>query len=592
MTRDETIELFEACQAAEAEVWHSTKDPDAAHAEAVHLWNDWAERLLARKKELQQGNKWAVRTNGSDLAGENQATVDWLEAAHVNFSGYQFKNNADFRNFIFPGPTSFSAVPPVIGDIIDERDRNLIFLRRKGQFLSGMHFPDYDVQFSRGALFRNTEFLGPTNFNGARFLAGADFNGAIFNDDATFVKSLFLTWGGEFDNARFMKSAYFSDAKFEKQSEGTEYIRFAEFYKTKFDGDAYFIRTKFNGPACFVGAEFSKRANFDHAKFIERVNFNTTQFGGDAWFRDFGIRERIVRRRQIYGAFHFDGSVRFAGDADFLQARFEGYTTFRNAHFNGKALFRGVSVDRVFDLDGVCFSILPDFHAAHFAEAPRLDNLVLPSLRKSLGTGLAWRILKAGGISTIIHSIKVIIRLIKRGGGPLLRPGDYTAHLRALRRLAIQGHDYENERRFLKEEILARRFVLDKRWGFAFLLGVGYDGLSDFGISLVRPIYWWLAFAVIFALLYYFLAFPGTCGGNSSQTLLKALYLSFQKELLLISWDSDMEVSKVTDCLKEARDVNFFGAFALGLIQFFQKLLSATLWFLLLLAIRNRFKLK
>lgn len=53
-----------------------------------------------------------------------------------------------------------------------------------------------------------------------------------------------------------------------------------------------------------------------------------------------------------------------------------------------------------------------------------------------------------------------------------------------------------------------------------------------------------------------------------------------------------MEVSKVTDCLKEAKEMNFIRALALGAAQAFQKLLGATLWFFLLLAIRNRFKLK
>ena len=279
------------------------------------------------------------------------------------------------------------------------------------------------------------------------------------------------------------------------------------------------------------------------------------------------------------------GKRNFLAALDFLQARFEGYSTFRNASFDNTAVFRGIVVDRVFDLDGARFGVLPDFHAAHFSEAPRLDNLTLPSLKRSLGVGLAFRLLGAGRLLPII-------RLIRKGGAPLLRSADYTAHLRALRRLAIQGHDYDNERRFLKEEILARRFMSDKRSDFAFWYGVGYDWLSDFGISLARPVYWGIASTLFFAFLYYFLAFPGTCGGGLVQTLFKAAYLSFKNAFLLVSWDIDTGISAVSDCLREAKELNFGRAFILGLIQIIQKLGSAVLWFVLLLAIRNRFKIK
>ena len=366
MTRDETIALFQDCEAARAEILASANDADAAHTAAAGIWNAWAEKLLALKEQLIRDNKWKLRTKEFGLSGENQETIDRLEDAHVNFSGYKFNDTADFRNFRFPGPTSFG---PVCARA-DEEGEEPIIRRKNGDFFFASYFPGGDVEFAGEALFADTEFLGPANFAGAHFKVLGDFRRAIFNDDAIFYGSTFLYEGADFSSARFGKTASFSKATFKKSPAVLQYYNFAQFVKTKFDGEAHFLGAKFDGLTNFVRAQFFERANFNDAEFTEMANFNAAQFIGDAWFRAAKFNVAFFEDTTFSGASHFDGGAHFLGGAGFLQARFGGYTTFRNAIFDDAAVFRGIVVERVFDLDGVRFQQIAQFPCSSLFRSP------------------------------------------------------------------------------------------------------------------------------------------------------------------------------------------------------------------------------
>jgi hypothetical protein len=337
----------------------------------------------------------------------------------------------------------------------------------------------------------------------------------------------------------------------------------SSFQEVKYFESVFFKSTIFKDRAWFAKAQFMDTVSFERAKFHENSCFDSAKF--------------------LYRAI-FD-RAEFLKAADFSYTTYSGpYNSFDNVCFSGQTYFYAINVERAFEIEGTRFNAVPDFIQAHFAEAPRLDNLTIAAPGKSLGLWLAWKNLKAG-------RGRVVIRLIRRGA-PLLHPANATARYRALRRLAMQGLDHDNERIFLKGEILSRRFTLDNRQSFAFWFGVGYEWFSDFGGSIARPICWGMGSIIIFSTLYYGFAFPGTCGGNFGETCFKALYLSLKNSTLLISWDGDIGISKVTICLNEAKDLSFGTAFLLGIIQITQKICSATLLFLFALAVRNRFKIK
>ncbi len=88
------------------------------------------------------------------------------------------------------------------------------------------------------------------------------------------------------------------------------------------------------------------------------------------------------------------------------------------------------------------------------------------------------------------------------------------ARWRALKRLAIQGHDTERELQFFSGEIRSQRFAEHwplpwpiwklKPWGGAlsFWAGLFYQMFSNFGRSLARPFAFWLL-AVVAAAIFY-----------------------------------------------------------------------------------------
>ena len=199
---------------------------------------------------------------------------------------------------------------------------------------------------------------------------------------------------------------------------------------------------------------------------------------------------------------------------------------------------------------------VPDFQQATFVEAPRLDNVKIgPQLSR-------WDKLKAFFTK-----------------GDLEKEGRW----RALKRLAEQGKDHVSERRFFKEEVLARRRITDKWCHAPFWFGIFYQLLSNFGLSLSRPLIAWFIVLLGFAYAY---------GGDEPwQT---AFLLSLHKGLPALSSFSGglpglyARLYGVASCDPFQPTVPD-SVVVLGIIQ---TLFSVVLIFLFLLAVRNHFRIR
>jgi hypothetical protein len=216
------------------------------------------------------------------------------------------------------------------------------------------------------------------------------------------------------------------------------------------------------------------------------------------------------------------------------------------------------------------------------------------------------------------------------------RNPDEEAHYRALKRLAIQAHDHENEMKFFAGEIRARRHITDFLFpwkkGIAssarYWAGVFYEAFSDFGRSFIRPIAYWCITFFIFANLT--LSGAGlvdtTKCHNSQLTPKEAAYtIGLKNSLLILGLTKTNIVKQAELCLyglnkngankngeadREPKTYNPkikrtyqtkstktdttktdipFKAAVQGITH---SLLSLLFIFLLLLAIRNQFKIK
>ena len=281
---------------------------------------------------------------------------------------------------------------------------------------------------------------------------------------------------------------------------------------------------------------------------------------------------------------HYNRAV-FNDLTDFSASVFEGKTTFAGAEFEGQADFRAIKSTSVFLFDdlgpasqdrdsGVAeFSTVPDFQQATFVEAPRLDNVKIgPQLSR-------WNKLKAFFTK-----------------GDLEKEGRW----RALKRLAMQGHDHASEQLFFREELLARRGVTDRYWHASFWFGVFYQIFSDFGRSLIRPLLWWATGMLVFAAIYvgyhpsggeWFLL---ECVKGTSKPWVAALALSLHRSLPALSGFGNT-LPQFQACLYGVQSENPFRPVIPDVVSFLgipQVLFSAAMIFLFLLVIRNHFRIK
>jgi hypothetical protein len=255
---------------------------------------------------------------------------------------------------------------------------------------------------------------------------------------------------------------------------------------------------------------FPGEADFTEAELSGITYFDQAIFKGPAWFR--AVKTNTV---------NFNNTV-FLTQVWFRQAEFSGAGHLGDAVFRDEADFVAINSKSFFDLSETKFEYLPNFIQAHFDEAPRLDDLrvvgrVIPlhprpqrDAPKSRRQGF-WRVLRYAGGCFRTWPMRAA-----RGMWHRLWSADRGApsRWRALKRLAIQGHDTDSELEFHAREVRAQRFARDwplplafwrrKAWSgfFRFWFGILYEIASDFGRSLVRPAALWLFAATLGAIVY------------------------------------------------------------------------------------------
>lgn len=490
----------------------------------------------------------ALEAAGTWMAGRieaqrNDATRAWHAAADVDFAEHQFTKRENFSGFVFPGDAEF-------GKAVFQN----YAMFNKATFLATATFSE--VTFSATATFSEVTFLGDARFDKAMFPSNKDptvvttlFDEATFLGAARFDEAVF-SGNVLFDDATFLDDAGFDEAKFAGNAwfdKATFSGRQATFTKAAFSGEAWFKEATFSGNAVFNEATFSGDVSFDKAKFSGGAWFNKATFSGDTWFEESG---------------------------------FGGYTQFNDARFEKVGGFRAIDSKSFFSLDGATFLAVPDFIQAHFAEAPRLDNTRIQP----------WRFRRP-----TLADLKNYFKADR----------DLSARWRALKRLAVQGHDHMHELEFFKNELKTRRWVTDRPWHAVFWFGLFYGWLSDFGRSIARPLIWWAASAYVFALLYLGATKPPAlfnCLAGSGDPWRAALWISARKALLFFGLDSSDRLTQHYACLYGALPSATSGQLPAGVYLnvpdiviaygVAQHIISAALLFFLLLAVRNHFRIK
>ena len=361
-----------------------------------------------------------------------------------------------------------------------------------------------------------------------------------------------------------------------------EFVEAAHFKDFLFPGIAVFGGATFSGDALFGGATFSGDADISGATFSGDARFDGPTFYSDARFY----------------------SATFSGAAGFDGKTFKGRTLFDTAKFEKEANFNAMRGGASFSLAAVRFRIVPNFIEANFNEAPRLDNLRI----------------EPGRFAPLS---------LKRARNYFKGDADLPARWRALKRLAVQEHDHEQELVFFKGELRSRRWAVDKVWHAAFWFGLAYQVLSDYGRSAMRPLLIWMVGIAGFGCVYLgqfptlavkpYWGIPWavqsawsdwtddvrlSCVAGLDNPVWAALGLSWRKALPFFGLGSREKLNQIYACLYGVHDtaVTTAGPIPAGFIPkipdlvsglgLAQLVISAVLIFLVLLALRNQFRIR
>jgi hypothetical protein len=301
-----------------------------------------------------------------------------------------------------------------------------------------------------------------------------------------------------------------------------------------FDGWVWFQNAEFDGPTTFRGAQFRNWAGFQDTTFEQRAMLK------EVTFTDYGVFQ----------------NAHFIKDALFDLSEFR-LGDFCRAHFDSEVSFFAIECLRGFLVDDKTrFLIVPNFIQASFREAPNMTLTIIPNYPDNIR-----------------------------------RPDDVQARYGALKRLAAQAQDHNADLHFFVEELRAtpwRNHLVKK------IASLFFGLLSNYGRSILLPIFWWIVNGFGFWLIYNGRASSAAAEGAScvwSKALSygPATYVAVINNIPFSHFFTMPKRDDALLCIGGTLDALWPG---LSLCLLLQNMIAALLLFLLLLALRNYFRIR
>ena len=374
---------------------------------------------------------------------------------------------------------------------------------------------------ARGVDFANTHFDRAIVFKGFLFATPADFRWATFRGDADFSSAMFLE-RARFDTATFSGSAAFNEATF--------------------SGPTHFGSAMFSDFALFGGATFSDIADFGRADILRSTDFNSATFSGLSNFGSAAFSSSAFFTRATFDITDF-GLATFSGVAGFGSAKFFGVTSLNSARFLHTADFINTEFTTQAIFANVHFeSSVPDFRGARMHEATEWHGVKWPDPPQDEESAQAQ-----------VYAYERLKQEMER----------------------LKKH--EDEQFFFRKELRARRKLLPLG-SMPWLVNYAYEASSDYGQSVVWPIFWLLVVfefgTAVFALFPVFNGAPMSiplAAGLSAANIFS--FLPIKREIMTAEMVAGLSAA-----------AQFVGTV--------QSLLGVVLLFLLGLALRNQFRMK
>lgn len=519
-------------------------------------WNKWSKDVHKLPTDDEHGvfSQVMVRLiSFNEELETNEAGYYLMPKFNFNLNGFQFPDFFTFEKCLFP----------------DYFEMEEVYFRDKTDFT--------DCIFGKFISFHKSNFQGDVNFSGSSFAESSRFSRINFYGNANFSNCHFLP-KASFDRAIFHGKADFQGTNFSYDFEG-ELEKSVRFYKAEFKGDidfsrtqfgarAYFKLAKFGGVTDFILTEFDSHSNFQGCNFEMGVQFQNCNFKDYNQFQNIQFNTRcLFTNNTVNGSIDFSGG-RVGGSIKFNETKFNGLLMMEDFRAEGAVsfdycLFEGAENDinrgiTIPDLSFTDFKIPPNLSFIH-TDLPRRDNL-----------SKFQRIMIKLGMKSI-YKIPV-------------RDKNAAAKLRRLKQLASDGHNHLAVIGFFRKEILASINHEVTNSGHIKLIKV-FEAVSMCGQSIKRPLVWLAILWVMFASFYSFGMRSGVEQLTFGPQVGALLHFSGLNTLPFLG-----VVKGATSPVAEI----LFGPSLSGwvsMLSIIQNLISSVFLFLLLLGIRNRFKL-
>lgn len=379
--------------------------------------------------------------------------------------------------------------------------------------------------------FSEEEFPDDISFAG-RLLIRADFRNAVFLGRTNFGKAHFA-WVTHFEGARFEDGVPTVRASCGHVSFASSvFHRSAYFGGAQLPQTTWFDKANFNSAACFCKATFGPCSGGDGSAVFRDTKFSgLSDFTGAAFNHDAGF-ERVT----------------FQGEAKFTKSCFKAGTSFNDAEFKSTTSFRNAS-----------FGSPPKFFNTKIHEDVNFSMVDWSEIVRSYSR----RRRRDEDLDRIEERAEVAIRA-----------WDRLALIMGKQEKLPERHE------FFRLMMRARR-QRDGHWCLPSIANWLFDGLSDYGWGIGRAFFWWFIHIIAGALLL-------TIATNCPLMAWNSLLVSFANAHAILGLASDgghlEEVRKVLNCASKADWV--FSA-----VGTFQAIVGPILLFLVLLTLRNRFRL-
>ena len=416
--------------------------------------------------------------------------------------------------------------------------------------------------------FKDTIFVYPANFSNSSLHGRISFEGVKFLDDVDFSEvTLDSTRNIDFSGAEFWGETRFFKAKF---------LHDANFRDTKFEYSTYFDNAIFRSNAIFSGAIFSQSTDNDNKP--SSWNFFTgVEFECGAHFDDAVFIRPIDFSSSI---FHYLASftcTKFCNKTNFHQVEFKHEADFQSAVFECPANFNNASFNAVTSFYQAAFNQPPKFFETKLHEDTNFGNIDWARAELSYipNKGIKTWFTKAPKKHATDPKDHEITNL------------DSAIH--AWDRLALMMS--KREKHFQRHKFYRLR-MRAQRWKdglcLSSMMNWLFDKSSDYGWSIQHALFWWFGHWFIMSIILFCGALPSSSKSETLSVFWDCVITSFANAHAFLGLASEGGyLYKFKHNLVDTSGIGWI----LSMVGVVEAIIGPILLFLVLLTIRNRFRL-